>query len=97
MQERQFDRLLTDKVLDLSPSRPAEIRRKMKVIETANNKAYAKSERPTEARNYERTPTAEELTIFRQWAINYKKQMPKASKRQVRKAVQEHFHIRLFK
>jgi len=95
MQDVQFNRL-TDTVLDLKPASPSQIRRKMKSIETANNKAFAKHQSKTDARDYERTPTAQELTIFRQWAIDYKKQMPKASKRQIRKAVQEHFHIRIF-
>jgi hypothetical protein len=97
MQERQFERLLTDKVLDLRPSGPAQIRRRMKSIEEANNKAYAKSQPPPETRNYERTPTAEELASFREWAIEYKKKVPGITKRQLRKAVQEHFHIRIFK
>lgn len=93
MQDVQFNRLIDMAV----PMPPSKVGSKVKSIETANNKAYAKQERPADSRNYERTPTADELIIFRQWAIDYKKQMPKASKHQVRKAVQEHFHIRIFR
>jgi hypothetical protein len=96
MQDVQFNRLV-DTVLDLKPASLSRVKAKMKSIETANNKAFAKRSMPPDERNYERTPTAEELIQFRQWAIDYKKRMPKASKREVRRAVQEHFHIRLFK
>lgn len=47
--------------------------------------------------DYHRAPTAEELLQFRKYAITYKKFNKKASKREIRKAVQENFHIRIFK
>jgi hypothetical protein len=45
----------------------------------------------------ERTPTSDELVEMRQYAVDYKKNNKKASKREVRKAVQEKFNIRIYR
>lgn len=44
-----------------------------------------------------RTPTADELVEMRQYAIDMKKKFPMWSKRKIRKEVQQHFHIQIFK
>lgn len=90
MQDQQLGSLV-DTAFDRRLKKPETIQKKMEKIE-GDNRAALK-----DLPDYERTPTAEELTKFRQWAVEYKKQMPGASKRQVRKAVQEHFHIRIYK
>jgi hypothetical protein len=44
-----------------------------------------------------RIPTAEELLAMRNWAIGYKSLNKRASAREIRKAVQRHFHIKIYK
>lgn len=71
-----------------------------KAIKTDMRNLAIKNKKDLEYKNlpeYVRTPTAEELIIMRQWAIDYKKEFKSASKRQVRKAVQQHFKIRIFR
>lgn len=43
-----------------------------------------------------RTPTTEELLEMRNWSINYKRDHKFHSERQMRKALQKHFNIRIF-
>lgn len=91
MQEQQFDRLI-DTALTQKPLSPFKEKSKIKSIETANNKVLS-----GKLPDYERTPTSEELVKFKNFAASYKRQMPRASKREVRKAVQNHFGIRIYK
>lgn len=50
-------------------------------------------------RNFDnlRVPTEEDLQAIGEYAASYKRLNKKASKREVRKAVQEHFNIRIFR
>lgn len=47
--------------------------------------------------DYLRLPSGEELTEMRQFAIDYKKANKRASKREIRKATQYHFHIKVYR
>lgn len=47
--------------------------------------------------DYERTPTSDELERFAIFASDYKRIHDKASKREIRKAVQKQFNIRIYK
>lgn len=42
-------------------------------------------------------PTVDELEQMAEWMKEYKRLTPKASKRQIRKACQEHFNVRIFR
>ena len=44
-----------------------------------------------------RIPTEEELEVFKQFAIEYKRCNKRASKREIRKAVQNQFNIIIYK
>lgn len=90
MQDNQLDRLV-DMAFQERELSKNKVQSKIKSIESKNNKSL--SDLP----NYERTPTAEELNKFREYAIAYNKQIPGASKREVRKAIQEQFNIRIYK
>ena len=92
MQEQNFTELLAS----AASSRKAALktlRPKMETLADKNKNDLAKKELP----DYLRTPTADDLIEMRQWAIDYKKFNKKASKREIRKAVQRHFHIRIFR
>lgn len=73
--------------------KPKFIEQQMENLAIKNKNDLAKKEFP----DYLRIPTAEELTEMRQWAIDYKKANKQASKREVRKATQKHFSIRIFR
>lgn len=92
MQEQNFTELLASaqsmKKMALETLRP-----KMEKLADKNKKDLQKKELP----DYLRTPNADELIEMRQWAIDYKKFNTKASKREIRKATQQHFHIRIFR
>ena len=71
-----------------------------KKVKSALNKLAIKNKKDLSFKDvpeYMRTPTADELIEMRQWAIDYKKFHTTASKREVRKATQEHFKIRIFR
>ena len=71
-----------------------------RVIKQKMAKLAVKNERDISYRtspDYMRTPTAAELEEIRQWAIDYKSFHTKASKREVRKATQHHFKIKIFR
>jgi len=91
MQEQPFKRLV-DIALDTRLTKSGTIQKKIKEIESENNTALS-----GKLPDRERTPTLEELAKFKDFAAAYKRQMPRASKREVRKAVQEHFGIRIYK
>jgi hypothetical protein len=90
MQDVQFNRLM-DLATAEKPLPPSKAKAKVKSIETKNRQALEHVELSG------RIPTADELEKFRSWAVAYKKASPKASKREVRKAVQNHFGIRIYK
>lgn len=72
----------------------------LRVTKQKMAKLAVKNERDLSYKNlpeYMRTPTADELFEMRQWAIDYKKFHKRASKREVRKATQHHFKIKIFR
>lgn len=75
-----------------TPSHPV-IRKKMALIAKKNREALSYKTLP----EYLRIPTAEELIVMRQWAVDYKKANPRTSKRQLRIATQAHFRIKIYK
>lgn len=91
MQENQLNRL-TNLAFNSESIPKEKIKQRLDSIEAKNNKALA-----GKLPDYERTPTAEELAAMKEWGAAYKKQIPRASKREVRKAIQQHFHIRIYK
>lgn len=71
-----------------------------RVVKQKMAKLAVKNERDLSYKSlpdYMRTPTADELSEMRQWAIDYKAFHKQASKREIRKATQEHFKIRIFR
>lgn len=42
-------------------------------------------------------PSAKDLVQIREWMIDYKKQNKSASKREIRKAAQAHFNVKIYK
>lgn len=102
MQETHFNALLMDSFKDsfnpkkvlLPPTKPIKsVKERMKSLSLKNEKDLSFQELP----DYLRIPTGDELMEMRQWAIDYKKFHGKASKREVRKATQEHFKIKIYK
>lgn len=92
MQEQNMAELMAMAFKNPSMS-AAKVKKKMTALSVKNKKDLSYKKLP----EYLRTPTAEELMEMRRWAIDYKKSFPKESKRQIRKAVQEHFKIRIFR
>lgn len=92
MQEQNMTALMAD-AFKKKPINPALLKKKMGKLALKNKKDLEYKNLP----DYLRTPTAEELTEMRQWAIDYKNTFKQASKRQIRKATQEHFKIRIFR
>ena len=84
---------ITDKAFLNHEQKPGKIKSQMKALATENDALVSHYTRP----NYERTPNSGELIQMRQYAVSYKKQNKKASKREVRRAVQRKFHIRIYK
>lgn len=96
MQEQNLTSLLAgihDLKKDPFLNKPAELKKSMTALAQKNKDDLSSKEMP----DYLRTPTAEELIEMRQWAIDYKKRNKNASKREVRKATQAHFRIRIFR
>lgn len=92
MQETNFTALLVDALK--SPFEPKPVtKKKMEALAVKNEKDLSEKKLP----DYLRTPTGDELIAMRQWAVDYKKARKGASKREIRKATQEHFHIRIFR
>lgn len=92
MDTRDFSQLMAAS-FDSSLNTPKKVKQKMKSIAKSNETHLAKVELP----DMYRIPTAEELQSFREYAINYKKQIKRASKREIRNAVKAHFNIILYK
>lgn len=92
MQEQNLTSLLADALKN--PFDPIPVtRKKMESLAVKNQKDLSASVLP----DYLRTPSADELIEMRQWAIDYKNSHKAASKREIRRATQEHFHIRIFR
>ena len=92
MQENNLQTLVKD-VFDNPFENRKVVKEKMKVLSVKNISDLNGEDIP----DYLRLPSADELVEMRQWAIDYKKSNKSASKREVRKAVQSHFKIKIFK
>ena len=71
----------------LAPAKKATEQRLTKIAET-NTNAFPPGIR---------TPTADELEQMRLYMLQYKKDNPKASKREIRKATQAHFNVQIYR
>ena len=92
MQEQNFTGLMHSAFKD-SLDRPNVVKKKMSNLAKKNEKDLSEKPLP----DYLRIPTAEELIEIRQWAIDYKKSNKNASKREVRRATQQHFNIKIYR
>lgn len=92
MQEQNMTALMASAFKDAF-MKPTAVKKQMKSLAAKNVNDLKEKELP----DYLRTPTADELIQMRQFAIDYKKANKQASKREIRKATQKHFHIRIFR
>ncbi len=92
MQAQNLDYLLQDAAQNFT-DKPFVTQKKMLDLALKNDSDLAEKNLPDKMR----TPTADELTEMRQYAIDYKHNNRRASKREVRKATQQHFNIRIFR
>lgn len=92
MQERNLTELLSDAFKN-----PFEIqervKEKMETLSVKNTEDLSNKDVP----DYLRLPSTDELIEMRQWAIDYKKAKKHASKREIRKATQKHFQIKVYR
>lgn len=94
MQDRSLNQLIDTAMEDKYRKNPAQLRQKVNKIEKDNREAL---EKVLDERDYNRIPNSDELEKIRQWAENYAKNNKNASRREVRKATQKHFNIRIYK
>lgn len=99
MQEKHLNTLIDFSKL-VGEQRQENIReQKPKAIKNQITKLAKQNEedlRPV-LKDYERTPTADELTQMHNYAVQYRKNNKKASRREVRRAIQKKFNIRIYK
>lgn len=100
MQTQDFSNLLAGSLQDyvkeikgLKPKANADVLKEMTVIEQSNKQHLKESVLPDDTR----IPTAEELVQMRNFAIEYKRCNKQASKREIRRATQKQFNIRIYK
>lgn len=74
-----------------------KVQTKMEKLAVKNERDLSKKEVPQKNGDFMRVPTADELVDMRQWVIDYKSANRHDSKRQIRKAVQQHFNIRIYR
>ena len=92
MHENNLNALVTDAFKN--PDKPFERTKvDMKDLFRKNQMDLSTVNLPSETR----IPTAEELEEMRRWAVDYKKFYKRASKREVRRAVQKHFNIKIYR
>lgn len=92
MQEQNMTELMN--MAQTEPANPSRVtKQKIAKLAVKNERDMSYKTLP----EYLRIPTADELEEMRQWAINYRNTTYKASKREVRRATQEHFKIRIFR
>lgn len=92
MQQQNLTALLTSALKDVKEDKKTLLSQ-MTALSVKNKVDLSFKNLP----DYLRTPTAEELIEMRSWAIGYKKTFKGASKREVRRATQTHFKIRIFR
>lgn len=95
MQERNFNELMSGVFKPFE--KEADTLDKLQKLAAKNERDLSGIEAPQKGDDFLRVPTAAELLYMRQWAIEYKKSNPGESKRQVRKATQNHFKIRIYR
>lgn len=86
-------RAVASSVHDSTLDTREKLKAKMEAIAVSNQQNLKGKDLPDKAR----IPTAEELEKFRQYGIEYKSLHKKASKREIRRAIQSHFNIRIYK
>lgn len=84
MQDKSFEDLIASS-LDTSLVN-SEVDKRMTEIASENKAALSESVR---------TPTDTELKDMRAFIIDFKKKHPKASQRQIRRATQKHFNLKI--
>lgn len=76
-----------------APSVNRQVLKEMRSIEESNNRHLAEKDLPDDTR----TPTDKELLQMRNFAIEYKRANKNASKREIRRATQKQFNIRIYR
>lgn len=92
MQEQNLTALLSDAFKNPFDKQDV-VKQKMEKLSIKNNNDLSEKVVP----DYLRLPSADELTEMRQWAIEFKKANKNASKREIRKATQKHFQIKIYR
>ena len=92
MQEKNLTDLLSDASKNLFENKEI-VKKKMETLSVKNIHDLTNKDVP----DYLRLPSPDELIEMRQWAINYKKANKQASKREIRKATQKHFQIKVYR
>jgi hypothetical protein len=92
MQERNLTELM-NAAFKHSLDNPEVVKEKMELLSIRNREDLSNIKLP----DYLRLPSANELTEMRQWAIDYKKLNKHASKREIRKATQKYFNIKVYR
>jgi hypothetical protein len=92
MQERRLTELLSD-AFNKPFDELGSVTPKMEKLSVLNRMGLQDKDVP----DYLRIPTAGELIEIRQWAVDYKKANKHASKREIRKATQSHFKIKVYR
>lgn len=92
MQESKFTELMADALGIKNDPTPKMIKARMTSLADRNEKAISEKRLLSL-----RAPTTDELITMREWAIQYKREHKNATKREVRKATQNNFNIRIFR
>ena len=92
MQEQNLTALLSDAFKNPFDKQEV-VKQKMEKLSIKNNNDLSEKVVP----DYLRLPSADELAEMREWAIDYKKANKQASKREIRKATQKHFQIKIYR
>lgn len=94
MDSRSYNNLMESAIKDaVIKPKMQDVKKEMKELAAQNKAALADKPLPDKCR----IPTAIKLEAMRKWAIDYKNANIRASKREVRKATQKHFNIKIFK
>lgn len=94
MQEKKFSKLM--KSVSFENDSRDKVEKDVKAL-ASSNKKLVDALNHNSNKDFYRAPTSDELLEMRQWAIDYKKLHKQASKREVRKATQSHFNIKIFR
>jgi hypothetical protein len=92
MQEKSMNEL-TESAFDKTLNTTEKVKEKLKKIMKENTEALASSDLPEPLH----APDELELEQIRLYMINYKKCHPLATKREIRKAAQQKFKVKIFR